>query len=149
MALEIKTNADEVAQRLKDFQTTSAIVSWIDATSPTIIAALKKEAPYGPDRGGPHLRDRIFSERHSAIGSVTAVFDTDRSPLATWILGGTKPHNIPKAFGYPLPFGTSGRFGGFFHPGTRPNLFNVRAWIAVEDLVVDELVDRIKAEFDA
>jgi hypothetical protein len=148
MALDIKSNANEVAAKLKAFETTSAIVSWIDATAPVIIEALKREAPYGPDRGQPHLRDRIFSERHSSIGAVEEVFDTDRSPLATWILGGTKPHNIPKAFGYPLPFGTSGRFGGMFHPGTKPNPFNVRAWIIVESEVIDELVERVKEELD-
>jgi hypothetical protein len=140
----IETNADDVAARLKAFSTTSSIVRWIDAASPTIIEALKVEAPYGPDRAGqPHLRDRIFSERHSSIGSVQAVFDTDRSPLATWILGGTKPHDIPNAFGWGPTFGIGGRFEGKFHPGTKPNDFNVRAWLGVESIVMDELIEEI------
>jgi hypothetical protein len=142
--IHIETNADDVAARLKAFSTSSSIVRWIDGASPTIIAALKLEAPY---RAGPgtHLRDRIFSERHSSIGGVEAVFDTDRSPLAKWILGGTKPHDIPNAFGWGPTFGIGGRFEGKFHPGTRPNDFNVRAWIGVESLVVDELVEELGA----
>lgn len=36
---------------------------------------------------------------------------------AKWQFEGAPAHNIPHAFGYMLPFGTSGRFGGKFHPG--------------------------------
>lgn len=136
----IETNAREAADRLRAFSTTATLVEWIDSSAPIITEALKSEAPVGPDRGEPHLRDRIFPIRHSSIGSVTEVFATDRSPVAKFVLGGTKPHNIPKAFGYPLPFGTSGRFGGKFHPGTKPNPFNVRAWLLAEKPVVDDLV---------
>ena len=49
-------------------------------------------------------------------------------PLIPWFLShGTIPHDIPGAFGYPLPFGMTGRFGGMFHPGTKPTHFIERA----------------------
>lgn len=140
----IETNASEVAGRLRAFTTTVALVEWIDEASPTLIAALKTEAPYGKDRGEPHLRDRIYSERHTSIGRATAIFETDRSPVAKFVLGGTKPHDIPGAFGYPLPFGIGGRFEGKFHPGTKANPFNLRAWVGAEEVVLDELVGSLK-----
>lgn len=39
-------------------------------------------------------------------------------PLAGWVENPTRPHDIPGAFGYKLPFGIGGRFNGKFHPGT-------------------------------
>jgi hypothetical protein len=140
----ISSNAESIAARLRAFSVTKAVVEWVDQTAPTVIGALKAESPYGPDRGEPHLRDRIFSERHSSIGNVQAVYETDRTPVAKWVLGGTKPHDIPGAFGYPSPFGIGGRFEGKFHPGTKPNPFNVRAWVAIEEPVVDVLVSRLE-----
>ena len=41
------------------------------------------------------------------------------APYAASLEDGSKPHNIPKAFGKPLPFGTMGRFDGKFHPGSK------------------------------
>jgi hypothetical protein len=139
----ISSNASQIAAELRAFSVTRSIVEWIDGTAPAVIAALKTEAPYGPERGEPHLRDRIFVERHSAIGLVQATYETDRSPVAKFVLGGTKPHDIPGAFGYPPPFGIGGRFEGKFHPGTAPNPFNVRAWLEVEDPVADSLVEKL------
>ena len=46
-------------------------------------------------------------------------FNSQVAPYVVYLEEGTSPHNIPKAFGYPLPFGTSGRFEGKFHPGSR------------------------------
>lgn len=40
------------------------------------------------------------------------------APYVEYLEEGTRPHNIPHAFGRPLPFGTSGRFDGMFHPGS-------------------------------
>jgi hypothetical protein len=155
--IRIQTNADEVSARLAAFRTTVALVDWIDEATPVIVEALKKEAPYGPERGEPHLRDRIFGERHSAIGRVVGAFETDRSPLADWILGGTKPHQIRPKGNYPLRFywdkvgseveswGWGGeKFGVANHPGTKANPFNVRAWLAAEEIVVDELVTTLR-----
>jgi hypothetical protein len=143
--MSIESNASLVAARLRAFDTTKTIVEWIDSISPAVDEALRKEAPRGAKDRGPHLQDRIFSERHSAIGSVQAIFETDRVPVADFVLGGTKPHDIPGAFGYPLPFGIGGRFEGKFHPGTVPNRFNVRAWLGVEAPVAESLVRRLEA----
>ena len=44
-------------------------------------------------------------------------------PYAIFVHEGTKPHDIPNAFGYGPHFGIGGRFDGKFHPGTKPNRF--------------------------
>jgi len=48
---------------------------------------------------------------------------TNTAPYATFLFTGTRPHAIPRAFGFPLPFGTSPTF----HPGTRRNQELIRA----------------------
>ena len=45
-------------------------------------------------------------------------FDDSIAPYIDYLEYGTSAHNIPRAFGRPLPFGTSGRFDGKFHPGS-------------------------------
>lgn len=45
-------------------------------------------------------------------------FDSTIAPYVQYLEEGTAPHNIPRAFGRDLPFGTSGRFDGKFHPGS-------------------------------
>ena len=161
---DVSSNASEVAARLRAFNITATIVDWIDrAASPTLITALKAEAPYG-DRSnatgaratGPHLRDRIWSERHSGVGHVETVFQTDRSPVAAFVLGGTKPHDIRPRGDWPLTFywdkaggvvqswGWHGeKYGMVKHPGTKANPFNVRAWMGVEMPLAEMLVDRL------
>lgn len=46
------------------------------------------------------------------------VFDESVCPYIPYLEYGTSPHDIPGAFGYPLPFGIGGAFDGFFHPGS-------------------------------
>jgi hypothetical protein len=50
-------------------------------------------------------------------GSQLSIMITADAPYALPVHEGSKPHNIPGAFGYKLPFGIGGRFEGFFHPG--------------------------------
>ena len=45
-------------------------------------------------------------------------FDSTVAPYIQYLEEGTKPHNIPGAFGRRLPFGIGGRFNGMFHPGS-------------------------------
>ena len=45
-------------------------------------------------------------------------FSSTIAPYVEYLEEGTSPHNIPRAFGKPLPFGTKGRFDGKFHPGS-------------------------------
>lgn len=44
------------------------------------------------------------------------------SEYITYLEEGTKPHDIPKAFGKELPFGIGGRFDGKFHPGSQKHV---------------------------
>ena len=46
-------------------------------------------------------------------------FSSVVAPYLEYLEEGTKPHDIPRAFGYPLPFGIGGRFDGKFHPGSK------------------------------
>lgn len=46
-------------------------------------------------------------------------FDSSVAPYVQYLEEGTDPHDIPRAFGRPLPFGIGGRFDGKFHPGSR------------------------------
>ena len=57
-----------------------------------------------------------------------------RASYSAYIHDGTPPHDIPRAFGYPLPFGIGGRFGGKFHPGiTHPvHFFTDNLHLAVD-----------------
>lgn len=50
-----------------------------------------------------------------------AVRVTNSQGYAWFLITGTRPHNIPGAFGEALPFGTHGRFDGKFHPGMKPH----------------------------
>lgn len=45
-------------------------------------------------------------------------FDSTIAPYVEYLEEGTSPHDIPGAFGRPLPFGIGGRFDGKFHPGS-------------------------------
>lgn len=45
-------------------------------------------------------------------------FSSAVAPYVEYLEEGTKPHDIPRAFGKELPFGIGGRFDGKFHPGS-------------------------------
>lgn len=45
-------------------------------------------------------------------------FSSEIAPYVEYLEEGTKPHDIPGAFGRDLPFGIGGRFDGKFHPGS-------------------------------
>lgn len=40
------------------------------------------------------------------------------APYVEYLEEGTKPHDIPNAFGFGYDFGIGGRFDGKFHPGS-------------------------------
>lgn len=42
---------------------------------------------------------------------------------AAYVHEGTKPHDIPNAFGWGPTFGIGGKFDGYFHPGYKGNKF--------------------------
>lgn len=78
-----------------------------------------KAAPWFPHKTGT-LRDQ--ATRGSVLTSVNKTyvitFDSIVAPYIEYLELGTRPHDIPGAFGRPLPFGVGGRFNGKFHPGS-------------------------------
>jgi hypothetical protein len=71
-----------------------------------------KRVEENPETG---FRVRVISD--------TSPCSPDRKSYSLYEHEGTSPHDIPGAFGYPLPFGVGGRFDGMFHPGTTANPF--------------------------
>jgi len=51
------------------------------------------------------------------------VFVGAYQPYALYVHNGTRPHDIPNAFGWGPTFGIGGRFDGYFHPGYVGNPF--------------------------
>lgn len=56
---------------------------------------------------------------------------------------GTGPHNIPHAFGRPLPFGTHGRFDGKFHPGSKVHEGFISGEHGIASEIAFDLVEQI------
>lgn len=68
-------------------------------------------------------------------------FSSQIAPYVTYLEEGTGPHDIPKAFGRPLPFGIGGRFNGKFHPGSTKH----KGFISQK--CVNEIVDYISKRY--
>lgn len=76
-------------------------------------------------------------------------FSSHIAPYVEYLEEGTTAHNIPKAFGRPLPFGTSGRFNGKFHPGSTKHkgFISVKCVQTVVDYIANKyngIVEEIK-----
>ena len=69
-------------------------------------------------------------------------FDSSVAPYIQYLEEGTHPHNIPRAFGRPLPFGTFGRFNGKFHPGSRKHQGFIK------DKAVGAIIDYITSKYE-
>lgn len=80
-----------------------------------------KKAPFFPVRTG-FLRDsgtyamQMPSFFESAFACVK--FDSAVAPYIPALETGSRPHDIPNAFGWGIKFGIGGRFDGKFHPGS-------------------------------
>lgn len=72
----------------------------------------------------------------------------DVAPYLSSLEEGSVPHNIPKAFGNPLPFGTSGRFDGKFHPGSKKWKGFVSDYDR-SDAIVGYVLSYFKTHYDA
>ena len=70
-------------------------------------------------------------------------FNSEVAPYIDYLEQGTLPHNIPGAFGRALPFGTSGRFYGMFHPGSFKHQY------FIEDNTIDEILNYFKVNYNA
>ena len=69
-------------------------------------------------------------------------FSSVIAPYVEYLEEGTRPHDIPHAFGRPLPFGIGGRFEGKFHPGsTKHKDF-------IKDKCVRAIINYITTRFD-
>ena len=68
------------------------------------------------------LRNQATNGRFMGNNDFTIWVSVAVAPYAPSLEDGSRPHNIPKAFGQPLPFGTYGRFDGKFHPGSKKHV---------------------------
>lgn len=102
------------------------VMEFLIRRSTAFQAAARADAPV---RSGC-LRDSMVKRvETSEIGPlIRVVSDTRpcserREAYSLFVHEGTRPHDIPNAFGWGPSFGIGGRFGGKFHPGNRANPF--------------------------
>ena len=76
-----------------------------------------KGSSFFPVRTG-WLKNHATSGRMITNDTFLIKFDGDVAPYVQYLEEGTTAHDIPGAFGRPLPFGIGGRFRGYFHPGS-------------------------------
>lgn len=69
-------------------------------------------------------------------------FSSTVAPYVEYLEEGTSPHDIPGAFGRPLPFGIGGRFDGKFHPGSMKH----KGFISVKS--VNAIAEYIALRYD-
>lgn len=102
------------------------------------VQARDKLAQAAPRGTGPgqHLADLFTVTPIATQGQTASVTVTNSKQvrgggkvynLVDLLTTGTRPHNIPNAFGWGLGAGIGGRFSGLFHPGTRANPFVSKA----------------------
>lgn len=76
-----------------------------------------KGQPWFPYRHGK-LRGEATDGHPVNSNTYVITFDTGIAPYIEYLEEGTRPHDIPCAFGREYPFGIGGRFEGKFHPGS-------------------------------
>lgn len=100
-----------------------------------------KKANWFPYRTG-NLRN------HATLGGMITddtyciTFDGQIAPYVSALEEGTKPHDIPCAFGKEFPFGIGGRFDGKFHPGSSKH----KGFIS--DKSVNTIINYIKTKYN-
>lgn len=78
---------------------------------------LIKNASWFPFKSG-NLKNNATSGIVLNNDTYLIKFDSSIAPYLEALEEGSKPHDIPNAFGKDLPFGIGGRFDGKFHPGS-------------------------------
>ena len=76
-----------------------------------------KSASWFPYKSG-NLK---FHATHGGMFNSTTYrihFSSTIAPYVEYLEEGSRPHDIPGAFGKSVPFGIGGRFDGKFHPGS-------------------------------
>lgn len=100
-----------------------------------------KRQPWFPYKTG-FLRDHATSGSLYKDGVYLIKFNTQIAPYIESLEEGTSPHDIPRAFGNPLPFGIGGRFDGKFHPGSTKH----KGFISEKS--VNAIVDYIRMRYN-
>lgn len=135
----IKADANLISERINFMRTIGK----------RIIQLAKEEAPGNPSGEFKKSFTFIIARKGSAVRGEFL----SPEPLTSWIVRGTKPHNIyvsPLHRGMPIfqqtstRFGRGGRGGLFFyrkvrHPGTKPNPFVERVAIKIDPEVSEQL----------
>ena len=85
------------------------------------VTNLIKRASWFPYKSGK-LKFEATSGRMWDATTYRIHFDGSVAPYVQYLEEGTDPHDIPRAFGKPLPFGIGGRFDGKFHPGSKKHV---------------------------
>lgn len=76
-----------------------------------------KSSVWFPYKTG-NLRDAATSGNLTKKDTYVITFSSEIAPYVEYLEEGTRPHDIPCAFGREFPFGIGGRFDGKFHPGS-------------------------------
>lgn len=111
------------------FRWSTVASRWAVSVGPEVRQALKREAPVGQGPGAGRLRESIRYEHRAGAGSAQLTFTANTS-YASYVLNGTRPHEIRPRRAQALAFRQGGqlRFARRVqHPGTRPNRFPSRA----------------------
>lgn len=105
------------------------------------VTSLIKNASYFPYKTG-NLKFNATQGHMVDSNTFVIHFDGTVAPYVVYLEEGTKEHNIPRAFGKDLPFGTFGRFNGKFHPGsTKHKGF-------IKDNCVNDIVNYLSEKFN-
>lgn len=81
------------------------------------VTSLIKSASWFPYKTGKLKYEATKGEILNAT-TFRISFNSSVAPYIDFLENGTRPHDIPNAFGKSLPFGIGGRFDGRFHPGS-------------------------------
>ena len=71
-------------------------------------------------------------------------FSSQVAPYVEYLEEGTRPHDIPRAFGRELPFGIGGRFNGKFHSGSTKHKGFIKD--KAVKLVIDDICQKYNGE---
>lgn len=102
---------------------------------------LIKRASWFPYASG-NLRDTATSGNMITKDTYLITFSSELAPYVEALEEGSRPHDIPQAFGRDYPFGLGGRFDGKFHPGSVKN----RGFI--KDKSVNAIINYIKSKYN-
>ena len=105
-----------------------------------VLTYMVKFASWFPYKSGK-LRDHATSGMMHTADTYRIHFSSTVAPYVEYLEEGTKPHDIPNAFGYGPTFGIGGRFDGKFHPGSMKH----RGFIS--NKAVNAIVDYISTRY--